>query len=262
VRAEGHDATLTVPETTQFVYQTHELDKPEILGKLLQSPNATKMMIFTRTKRSAQRLADDLVDRGFNAVTIHGDLTQQSRERSLKRFRKGDANVLVATDVAARGIDVTGVSHVVNYECPDDEKTYVHRIGRTGRAGASGVAVTFIDWADVTRWKVINKALDLPFAEIAESYSTTRQLLDDLGIPDGLKGRIAEEGSVSHRERGKKHDDDTRGRGRGHDGHKHDHSGKKNGDRDDEASVRKQPRGDANKRQRRRTRNGELVKTD
>jgi len=192
VRAEGHDATLMVPETTQFVYQTHNLDKPEILGKLLQSPNVTKIMVFTRTKRSAGRLADELVDRGFKAVAIHGDLTQQTRERSLRRFRKGDAVALVATDVAARGIDVAGVSHVVNYECPDDEKMYVHRIGRTGRAGATGVSVTLVDWADITRWKVINKALELPFDDVLEAYSTTPQLLSDLGIPDGVTGRIAE----------------------------------------------------------------------
>jgi len=192
VRAEGHDAMLTVPETTQFVYQTHDLDKPEIIGKLLQAPNVAKMMVFTHTKRSAQRLADELDDRGFNAVSIHGDLTQQARERALRKFRKGDAQVLVATDVAARGIDVAGVSHVINYECPDDEKTYVHRIGRTGRAGSSGVAVTFVDWADVTRWRVINKALDLDFGEIAESYSTSPQLLTDLGVPDGAKGRLAQ----------------------------------------------------------------------
>jgi len=192
VRAEGHDATLMVPETTQFVYQTHDLDKPEILGKLLQAPGVAKMMIFTHTKRSAQRLADELVDRGFNAVSIHGDLTQQARERALRRFRKGDATVLVATDVAARGIDVAGVSHVVNYECPDDEKTYVHRIGRTGRAGASGVAVTFVDWADTTRWRVINKSLDLDFADIVESYSTTPELLAELGIPADTKGRLVD----------------------------------------------------------------------
>ena len=219
VRAEGHDAMLTVPETTQFVYQTHDLDKPEIIGKLLQAPTVTKVMVFTHTKRSAQRLADELVDRGFNAVAIHGDLTQQARERALKRFRKGEAQVLVATDVAARGIDVAGVSHVINYECPDDEKTYVHRIGRTGRAGSSGVAVTFVDWADVTRWRVINKALDLGFAEIAESYSTTPQLLTDLSIPDGAKGRLAEPRPREHQERlddrhGK---DDRRGRGKHHD---------------------------------------------
>jgi len=245
VRAEGHDATLMVPETTQFVYQTHNLDKPEILGKLLQSPNVTKIMVFTRTKRSAQRLADELVDRGFKAVAIHGDLTQQTRERSLRRFRKGDAIALVATDVAARGIDVAGVSHVINYECPDDEKTYVHRIGRTGRAGASGVAVTLIDWADVTRWKVINKALDLPFEDIIEAYSTTPQLLADLCIPDDVAGRIAAPPRESDSEDAPRHE---RRRRRG---------GGTGGGKDQEGATQKddaQP-----KRTRRRTKNGQPV---
>lgn len=190
VRAEGHDAQATVPDTTQFVYQAHDLDKPEIVAKMLQGPDIDKVMVFTRTKRAAQRLSDELEDRGFNATSIHGDLTQTAREKSLKRFRDGEVKVLVATDVAARGIDVTGVSHVVNYECPDDEKTYVHRIGRTGRAGAKGVAVTLVDWADVTRWKVINKALDLSFDNPPEMYSTSPELLADLQVPEGTKGRL------------------------------------------------------------------------
>ena len=128
------------------------------------------------TKRAAQRLADDLADRGFSAAAIHGDLGQVAREKALERFRAGKVDVLVATDVAARGIDVEGVTHVVNYTCPDDEKTYVHRIGRTGRAGASGIAVTFVDWADLTRWKMINNALGLPFDEPVETYSTSDHL--------------------------------------------------------------------------------------
>lgn len=191
VRAEGHDAQATVPDTTQFIYQAHELDKPEIIGKLLQAPVVEKMMVFTRTKRSAQRLADELVDRGFDAATIHGDLNQSQRERTLKKFRRGATKVLVATDVAARGIDVSGVTHVINFEVPDDPQQYVHRIGRTGRAGNSGVAITLVDWQDITRWKVINRALDLDFAEPTESYSTSPHLLAELQIPEGTKGRIA-----------------------------------------------------------------------
>jgi superfamily II DNA/RNA helicase len=148
-------------------------------------------MIFSRTKRSAQRISDDLADRGFAVASIHGDLNQALREKALKRFREGKINVLVATDVAARGIDVEGISHVINYECPDDDKTYVHRIGRTGRAGASGIAVTFVDWADQTRWKVINNALGLPFEEPQETYSTSAHLYHDLGIDPNAKGRIA-----------------------------------------------------------------------
>jgi superfamily II DNA/RNA helicase len=193
IRAESGDAQQTVPATAQFIYQVHDLDKPEIVARILQAENSGRTIVFTRTKRSAQRLADDLQDRGFDASALHGDMQQVSREKALKRFREGRLKVLVATDVAARGIDVADVTHVINYSCPEDEKTYVHRIGRTGRAGASGVAVTFVDWADVTRWKVINKLLDLPFDEPAETYSTSEHFYHDMGIAPGTKGRIAPE---------------------------------------------------------------------
>ena len=171
-----------MPTTAQFVYQAHDLDKPEVVARILQAENRDRVMIFCRTKRAAQRVADDLAERGFAATAIHGDLNQIAREKALKRFRAGTIDVLVATDVAARGIDVEGVTHVINYECPDDDKTYVHRIGRTGRAGASGIAITFVDWADRTRWKVINNTLGLPFEEPQETYSTSPHLFHDLGI--------------------------------------------------------------------------------
>ena len=160
------------------------------MARILQAENRNRVMIFCRTKRAAQRLADDLAERGFEAAAIHGDLSQIAREKALKRFRGGKIDVLVATDVAARGIDVEGVTHVINYECPDDDKTYVHRIGRTGRAGASGVAITFVDWADLTRWKVINNTLGLPFAEPQETYSTSAHLFHDLGIDRTVSGRL------------------------------------------------------------------------
>lgn len=190
IRAEASDAKATVPDTTQFVYQAHDLDKPEIIARILQSDGVGKVMVFTRTKRAAQRLADELEDRGFAAASIHGDLSQVLRERALKKFREGAIQVLVATDVAARGIDVAGISHVINYECPDDDKTYVHRIGRTGRAGRKGIAVTLVDWADVTRWKVINKTLELDNENPPETYSTSPHLYADLEIPEGTRGRV------------------------------------------------------------------------
>ena len=190
IRAESHHDTQTVPTTAQFVYRAHELDKPEVLARILQADDRGRVMIFCRTKREASRLADDLQDRGFKAAAIHGDLNQQARERALTRFRGDKIDVLVCTDVAARGIDVEGVTHVINNTCPEDEKTYIHRIGRTGRAGASGIAVTFVDWPDVTRWKTINKALDLPYDEPQEIYSTSPELYHDLGIPSDAKGRI------------------------------------------------------------------------
>ena len=197
IRAESAGDTSTVPATAQFVYQAHDLDKPEIVARILQAENCTRAMIFCRTKRAAQRLADDLVIRGFTAAPIHGDLNQLAREKALRRFREGRIHVLVATDVAARGIDVEGVSHVINYECPEDEKDYVHRIGRTGRAGASGVAITFVDWADLARWKMINDALALPFEQPDETYSTSPHLYHDLGIDPAAKGTIAPSGPLT-----------------------------------------------------------------
>ena len=190
IRAESAEATTTVPTTAQFVYQAHDLDKPEVVARILQAENRHRVMIFCRTKRSAQRVSDDLAERGFAATSIHGDLNQVAREKALKRFREGKIDVLVATDVAARGIDVEGVTHVINYECPEDDKNYVHRIGRTGRAGASGIAITFVDWADQTRWKVINATLNLPFEQPEETYSTSAHLYHDLGIDPSAKGRI------------------------------------------------------------------------
>jgi superfamily II DNA/RNA helicase len=191
IRAESSYENATVPATAQFVYQAHDLDKPEMIGRILVgAEDVDKVVVFARTKRQAQRVADDLTDRGFNAGPLHGDMAQAAREKTMQRFRDGKVQILVCTDVAARGIDVTGVSHVINYTTPDDEKTYVHRIGRTGRAGASGIAVTLVDWADVHKWKMINKALDLPFDNIAETYSSSEHFLHDMGIPKGTKGRI------------------------------------------------------------------------
>ena len=190
IRAEGADAQATVPDITQFVYQAHDLDKPEVVSRIAQARDVGKVMVFCRTKRAAQRLADELQDRGFPAAAIHGDLNQTARERALKKFRAGIVTTLVATDVAARGIDITGVSHVINYECPDTDATYVHRIGRTGRAGHTGVAVTLVDWPDVTRWKVINKSLQLDFDTPAETYSSSPHLYTDLDIPEHTKGRL------------------------------------------------------------------------
>jgi superfamily II DNA/RNA helicase len=199
IRAESPAETTTVPTTAQFIYRVHELDKPEIVARILQAENRRRVMIFCRTKRSAQRLADDLIDRGFAAASIHGDLNQLAREKALRRFREGRIDVLVATDVAARGIDIEGVTHVINYECPDDDKVYLHRVGRTGRAGASGIAITFVDWIDETRWKMINNALDLPFEEPEETYSTSANLYHDLGIDPDAKSRIAHLGSDTAR---------------------------------------------------------------
>jgi superfamily II DNA/RNA helicase len=184
------DGGQTVKNIKQVVYRAHALDKVEVLARLLQSEGRGLTIVFARTKRTAAKVADDLIERGFAAGAIHGDLGQGAREQALRAFRNGKVDVLVATDVAARGIDVDDVTHVVNYQCPEDEKTYLHRTGRTGRAGNKGTAVTFVDWDDIPRWGLINKALELGIPEPSETYSSSPHLFTDLNIPAGTKGRL------------------------------------------------------------------------
>ncbi|WP_030754847.1 DEAD/DEAH box helicase [Streptomyces sp. NRRL F-5135] len=182
------DEGATVANTTQHVYRAHSMDKPEMVARILQAEGRGLAMIFCRTKRTAADIADQLAQRGFAAGAVHGDLGQGAREQALRAFRNGKVDVLVCTDVAARGIDVEGVTHVINYQSPEEEKTYLHRIGRTGRAGASGTAVTLVDWDDIPRWQLIDKALGLGFPDPPETYSTSPHLFEELRIPAGTKG--------------------------------------------------------------------------
>ena len=190
IRAEGHDEPAPAPQTRQYVFRAHQMDKIEVLARVLQARNRGLTMVFCQTKRAADQVATALASRGFAVATVHGDLGQGQRERALRAFRSGKVDVLTATEVAARGLDVDDVTHVVNYECPDDEKTYVHRIGRTGRAGKDGVAVTFVDWRDMHRWKLINDALDLGRPEPEETYSTSEHLYTQLDIPREATGTL------------------------------------------------------------------------
>ncbi|MCX5187078.1 DEAD/DEAH box helicase [Streptomyces sp. NBC_00268] len=182
------DEGATVRNTAQFIYRAHNMDKPELVARILQADGRGLAMVFCRTKRTAADLADQLQQRGFASGAVHGDLGQGAREQALRAFRNGKVDVLVCTDVAARGIDVEGVTHVINYQSPEDEKTYLHRIGRTGRAGAKGIAITLVDWDDIPRWQLINKALDLGFNNPPETYSTSPHLFEELNIPAGTKG--------------------------------------------------------------------------
>ena len=190
VRAEHHDEPAHVPSTEQHVFRAHQMDKIEILARVLQAEGRGLTIVFCRTKRASDQVAAALTTRGFAAAAVHGDLGQSQRERAMRAFRSGKVDVLVATDVAARGLDVDDVTHVVNYECPEDDKAYLHRTGRTGRAGRTGVAVTFVDWADLQRWKLINDALGLGRPEPAETYSTSEHLYSSLGIPQDATGTL------------------------------------------------------------------------
>ncbi|MFI6517390.1 DEAD/DEAH box helicase [Spirillospora sp. NPDC050679] len=254
VRAESHAESEATPQVKQFVYQAHQMDKPEMLARLLQAEGRGLSMVFCQTKRACDRVAADLAQRGFDAAAVHGDLGQSQRERALRAFRNGKIDVLVATDVAARGLDVDDVTHVVNYECPDSADTYVHRIGRTGRAGKEGIAVTLVDWADLTRWKLINSTLDLPFAAPEETYSTSEHFFAELGIPAGTTGKLpkAHQHERAGLEAEELEDIGETGKVRSNGG---SHGGPHGRDRDEERE-RPRPR---RKRSRTRTRSGKPV---
>ena len=190
IRVNDPDEGLTKADIKQFVYRAHSLDKDEVVGRILQAEGRGKTVIFCRTKRQAAKLSDELIDRGFNASALHGDMSQEAREKSMIAFRTGKKDILVATEVAARGIDVDDVTHVINYSVPEDEKAYLHRVGRTGRAGRLGIAVTFVDWEDLARWTHIDKELSFGQPEPMETYSSSEHLFSDLNIPAGTKGRI------------------------------------------------------------------------
>ncbi|WP_308344410.1 DEAD/DEAH box helicase [Streptomyces sp. ISL-94] len=189
IRAVSEDGEgATVANTAQHVFRAHNMDKPELVSRILQAEGRGLAMIFCRTKRTAADIAEQLEKRGFASGAVHGDLGQGAREQALRAFRNGKVDVLVCTDVAARGIDVEGVTHVINYQTPEDEKTFLHRVGRTGRAGKKGIAVTLVDWDDIPRWQLINKALELDFHDPVETYSTSPHLYEQLNIPAGTKG--------------------------------------------------------------------------
>jgi len=190
IRATDPDEGQVQANIKHVVYRAHSLDKDEVISRILQAEGRGKTVIFTRTKRAASKLVEELTDRGFNAAAVHGDMSQEARERSMASFKAGKRDVLIATDVAARGIDVDDVTHVINHTIPEDEKAYLHRVGRTGRAGKTGIAVTFVDWDDMHKWALINRALEMGIPEPTETYSSSPHLFADLDIPVGTKGRL------------------------------------------------------------------------
>jgi superfamily II DNA/RNA helicase len=197
IRAEAPHSSATHDSTKQYAYRAHALDKVEMVTRVLQARGRGATMIFTRTKRTAQKVSDELAERGFKVGAVHGDLGQGAREKALKSFRTGDIDVLVATDVAARGIDIDDITHVINYQIPEDEQAYVHRIGRTGRAGKTGIAVTLVDWDELPRWTLIDKALGLGIPDPAETYSNSPTLYAELDIPTDVTGKVGTAARIS-----------------------------------------------------------------
>lgn len=158
-------ATLTVQETEQRYYLVHDSEKTNALTRFFEIEPIHSALIFTRTRAETAALANELVVRGIPAEAIHGDLDQQARERVLGRFRANQLKVLVATDVAARGLDIQDISHVFNYHLPDDAEVYIHRIGRTGRAGKSGVAITLLSPREKRRLREVEALTKQPIAK-------------------------------------------------------------------------------------------------
>ncbi len=252
------DAGRTVANTKQHVYRAHNMDKPEMVARILQSDGRGLAMVFCRTKRTAADLADQLKQRGFAAGAVHGDLGQGAREQALRAFRNGKVDVLVCTDVAARGIDVEGVTHVINYQSPEEEKTYLHRIGRTGRAGAKGIAITLVDWDDIPRWQLINKALELDFNDPPETYSTSPHFYEELGIPAGTKGVLPRAERTRAGLDAEELEDLGEPGGRGARGRGDRDRGRGRGGRDESRSADRE-RSERTPRRRRRTRGGSAL---
>ena len=157
----------TVESIRQLVYLVDKVNKKKLLPWVLNQPEVTSALVFTRTKHGADRVVRELSREGVKALAIHGDKSQGARQEALTRFKSGDIKVLIATDIAARGIDIAELSHVINYELPDESENYVHRIGRTGRAGLEGDAISFCCYDEFDALRAIEKliGLDLPVVE-------------------------------------------------------------------------------------------------
>jgi len=158
-KVEVTPVSSTADTVTQSVYFVDKKDKKKLLEYVLEDKNIGRVLVFTRTKHGADKVVKDLNKHGVTAEAIHGNKSQNARQRALNNFKDGKIRVLVATDIAARGIDVDMLSHVINFEIPEVPETYVHRIGRTGRAGASGIALSFCDEEEKADWRNIIKLI-------------------------------------------------------------------------------------------------------
>ena len=200
----------TVETVRQSVFFVEKADKPPLLEHLLRDPSITRVLVFTRTKHGANRVATKLQSAGIDAEAIHGNKSQGARERALASFKTGAIRVLVATDIAARGIDVEEISHVINFDLPNVPESYVHRIGRTARAGASGDAISFCDREERAFLKDIEREIrmQVPVAAAAADFRVgfVHGPADDRRerrAPQGRGGRRPQPGGASRqRERG------------------------------------------------------------
>jgi len=167
VRVDVSPKQVTVKQIDQRVVMVGNGDKPRMLEQLLREDGVARAIVFTRTKHGANKVAKQLGNAGIGAEAIHGNKSQNARQRALQSFKDGDSWVLVATDIAARGIDIDGVTHVVNYELPHEPESYVHRIGRTGRAGAAGIAWSLVDPSERSRLRAVERLIRFSPTEVA-----------------------------------------------------------------------------------------------
>lgn len=207
VRVEVTPEAVTVDRIDQKLYRVPTAEKRNFLLDLLANPEMERVIVFTRTKHGADRVAQHLQKARVETLALHGNKSQGARQKALEGFKDGSLRVLVATDIAARGIDVSGITHVVNFDLPDEPESYVHRIGRTARAGRSGLALSLFDAGESARLKAIERLIRRPIPEVATnfkvSHSTPRPVADaQRGEKSGRDSLPNEEKSKKNRWRG------------------------------------------------------------
>ena len=191
LRVEVTPVSSTAEKVSQSIYMVEKANKRHLLKHLLEDKAIRSVLVFTRTKHGANKVAGDLTKAGIHAEAIHGNKSQNARQSALANFKKGKIRVLVATDIAARGIDIDELSHVINYELPNIPETYVHRIGRTGRAGASGIAMSFCEAEELPYLKDIQK-LTGQLVPVVEGHPYAADLVaPGLPAPRGQKEKQA-----------------------------------------------------------------------
>jgi ATP-dependent RNA helicase RhlE len=169
IRVEIARKEDTTPKIEQFVHHLAQSGKQSLLLSMLQEDALSRVIVFTRTKHGANKVASVLENAGIQVNAIHGNKSQPQREKALREFRNGRARVLVATDIAARGIDVTGISHVINFDLPAEAESYVHRIGRTARAGAEGIAISFCDPSERVMLRQIERQMNQAITVVGDA---------------------------------------------------------------------------------------------
>lgn len=190
---------MTMPSTEQFYLEVPERQKFDVLCRMMDINPTELVIVFGRTKRRVDEISEALSKRGYSAEGIHGDLTQNKRDSVLRKFKEGTIEVLVATDVAARGLDISGVSHVYNFDIPQDPESYVHRIGRTGRAGKTGVAITFVTPREIGQLRMIEQVIKRrivrkPVPSLVEAFKGQQQI-----TVEKLMRAIEDEGTQKYR---------------------------------------------------------------